>query len=237
MIEIWNYALDCGGKLKVSNFGRVARVFSNKESILSFCKSDRYFKVTLSLKKGEKKKNILVHRLVAKAFIPNPDNKPCVNHKDGNKHNNHVGNLEWCTVAENNRHAALIGLVNSGSATYNSVLSDADVRLIKSIHHSGRASKVAEMFGVSTGVVSNILNGVTYKNVKAEPAGSVWNNRKPNRCFNCKHFSRNGKRYGYCGVRSESFLNVATGENEIVYTQVSSIFVCSRYQSKFKNEV
>lgn len=111
MTEIWNYALDCGGKLKVSNFGRVARVFSNKERILSLCKSDRYFKVTLSLKKEEK--TILVHRLVAKTFIPNPDNKPCVNHKDGNKHNNHVDNLEWCTVLENNRHAQAIGLART----------------------------------------------------------------------------------------------------------------------------
>jgi hypothetical protein len=52
-----------------------------------------------------KRKGYLAHRLVALAFIPNPDNKRCVNHKDGNKSNNHISNLEWMTYSENHKHA------------------------------------------------------------------------------------------------------------------------------------
>lgn len=56
-------------------------------------------------KQGGKRKNILVHRLVAQAFIPNPNNKKEVNHIDGNPLNNIVSNLEWCTSSENRTHA------------------------------------------------------------------------------------------------------------------------------------
>lgn len=62
-----------------------------------------YRRVVLS--KHNKSYNFLVHRLVAQAFIPNPDNKPCVNHKDLNRENNGVENLEWVTYKENNNYA------------------------------------------------------------------------------------------------------------------------------------
>lgn len=57
-------------------------------------------------------KQELVHRIVAKCFIKNTDNLPCVNHKDGNKLNNNILNLEWCTYSENTKHAYRTGLEN-----------------------------------------------------------------------------------------------------------------------------
>ena len=69
---------------------------------------DGYRKVWLS--KSSKKTPFFVHRLVAMAFLENPNNKPIVNHVNGNKKNNHISNLEWCTRSENDKHAFKLGL-------------------------------------------------------------------------------------------------------------------------------
>ena len=68
-------------------------------------------------KEGEPK-TFLVHRLVAMAFIPNPENKPCINHKDGDPRNNKIGNLEWCTYKENENHAKRNGLDGHSKVIY-----------------------------------------------------------------------------------------------------------------------
>lgn len=68
-----------------------------------FIKSNGYFHVTVNTKQEP------IHRLLALAFIPNPENKKCVNHKDGNRINNSLENLEWATYSENNKHALATG--------------------------------------------------------------------------------------------------------------------------------
>lgn len=71
--------------------------------------------VIVSLQIRKTKKKLSVHRLVAQAFIPNPNNLPEVNHKNGNKGDNGIANLEWCTHHHNSLHAAKSGLLRSGA--------------------------------------------------------------------------------------------------------------------------
>ena len=85
----------------VSNTGLVKRISTNH--ILSFGNKKRYY--TVALHSNGVRKDRYVHRLVALAFLPNPNNLKYVNHIDHNIHNNHVENLEWCTSSENARHS------------------------------------------------------------------------------------------------------------------------------------
>ena len=108
-MEIWKEVKGYEGLYQVSNLGRIKRHFKNgKENILNGkIDKDGYIEVILS--KNQNKKYCRLHRLVACAFISNPDDKAEVNHKDRNKRNNDVCNLEWVTPSENVRHTFLTG--------------------------------------------------------------------------------------------------------------------------------
>lgn len=113
--EIWKDVVGYEGLYKVSNFGRIKsfplRSNHNGELIMKNQIITGY--KVVSLCKNNKMKLVKVHRLVAIAFIDNPDNKPQVNHIDGNKLNNNVDNLEWVTAQENSIHAFRTGLRNN----------------------------------------------------------------------------------------------------------------------------
>jgi len=118
-IEIWKDVVGFEGMYEVSNFGNIKsceritiRVFKNhqsrlpvKEKILSpiFNKKNGYLRVSLSAKLYQ------VHTIVAEAFLPNPEDKPTVNHIDLNKKNNSLSNLEWATRSEQTKHAYKMG--------------------------------------------------------------------------------------------------------------------------------
>ena len=102
-MEEWKDIKGYEGKYQISNKGRVKSLNykrTGKEKILKLSSDiNGYKKITLC--KNSKQKTYLIHKLVAEAFLPNPDNLPVVNHKDENKLNNNVENLEWCTQAYN----------------------------------------------------------------------------------------------------------------------------------------
>jgi len=127
MKEIWKPVPLFEESYKVSNFGRVKSikriikvrtdktkrnyVYSGQIRVTHINKFGyRRIKLTVRENSVYRQKSYVIHRLVAMVFIPNPKNKPQVNHIDGNKLNNNVSNLEWCTAKENIRHAFRTGL-------------------------------------------------------------------------------------------------------------------------------
>src|SRR5690606_38396846 len=123
--EEWSPVVGYEGFYEVSTTGRVRNSSTGKIKAKTLLRG--YEKVCL-WKQGTVN-SPLVHRLVAKAFIPNPNNKPQVNHKDGNKQNNCVSNLEWVTAKENIGHAYTSGLRNSAHSS--AKVTPNDVRFIR----------------------------------------------------------------------------------------------------------
>lgn len=109
MIEIWKPIKE-DNRYLVSNLGRVKRAHrrGTERILCTWLTNHGYPAIHVIV--DSKKKLLLVHRLVAEAFIENLNCLPVVNHIDGKKINNDVRNLEWCTPAENNKHAFTIGL-------------------------------------------------------------------------------------------------------------------------------
>ena len=114
-------------------------------------------------------KTVKVHRLVAETFIPNPNNWPQINHKDGNKQNNCVKNLEWCDNSYNQLHAFKNKLQKGEFNHPNSKLKYEDVIYIKENYQKGvkgqGARILAKKFNVSVGTIFAIVKGKSYKNI------------------------------------------------------------------------
>lgn len=139
-------------------------------------KLDRYgYPVVSMIKEKRKKVTRTVHRLVALTFIDNPDNHPTVNHKDGNKENNSIDNLEWVSWKQNTQHSWDIGLCKAydRKRPYNSeairdrnrkarkhYFCQKDVDKIKQLRGEGLSQqKIADIVGIPQGTISHILRG------------------------------------------------------------------------------
>ena len=107
MEEIWSPIDGYAGKYEVSSFGRINSILAFKNftrESFSFGSVEPHGYRIITLTSNGAKRTFYVHRLVALAFIPNPNNLPCINHIDENKGNNHIENLEWCTYKYNSNY-------------------------------------------------------------------------------------------------------------------------------------
>lgn len=151
---------------EISNLGNVKTLYGRYKKCIfkkPFVRKDGY--VVINLVKDNKQTTFYLHRLVAGHFIPQDGNilKSEVNHKDGNKQNNSVDNLEWCTVSENKKHAYNTGLTKIGSKRTSSKLTEEIVYQIPQLIKDGISIiNIAKKFGVSKTAIYHVLTGRNY---------------------------------------------------------------------------
>jgi len=172
--EIWKDIDGYEGLYQVSNIGRVRSLprtvpdgGRRKGMIMKPHISNNYIHIGLYDRASKKNKSQIVHRLIAKTFIPNPLNKPQVNHINGIKHDNRVENLEWVTNAENMQHAFKTGLINNnGELGTKSKLTNNQVLKIREMASNGmKKCKIAIEFGVHEATIGQIVNRVIWKHI------------------------------------------------------------------------
>lgn len=181
MEEIWKDIPDWEGMYQISSIGNIRslnrpvkargdKISIKKGKILKpLFDKDGYLHI--GLYKEQKGYFRRLHRLVALAFIPNPENKPLVNHLNGIKDDNRVENLEWCTQQRNMQHAHKTGLkVNThmfGEGCNFSKLNDEQILYIRASYDKKTNSykKLAEQFNVSASQISNIIRRNNWKHI------------------------------------------------------------------------
>lgn len=161
--EEWRDVVGGEGFYQVSNIGRVKSFVRKRVRFLTQTKYwGGYFGVGLRRLKDATSRTFLVHRLVAQAFIPNPECKPFVNHINGIKTDNRVENLEWVTGSENLAHSYRVGLRVSARGK----LSEEDVRYIRENPDGLTRKQLSEKFGVAVNNICQVCNYKSYKYVK-----------------------------------------------------------------------
>ena len=167
MKEQWKDIAGYKGDYQVSSSGNVRSWKYNMPEPLAVRNIRGYHSVLLY--KSGKPLNKYVHRLVLEAFMPNLENKPQVNHKNGNKQDNILSNLEWVTRSENSLHAHRNGLMNlpRGEEHFVTKLTEEQVKVIKWARqgYDLKYWQLARMFGVSLATIGNIITGKTWRHV------------------------------------------------------------------------
>lgn len=166
MEEIWMPVVGYEDIYIVSSLGAVKRIKTqtNNQYGAGFVLKNNMNRgyCSVQLHNGKSAKSMRVHRLVASAFIPNPENKPHINHINGIKHDNRIENLEWCTPSENEKHSYdVLGKISSKC-----VLSSADVVSISNRYSNGEKMPViAKDYGVTVTAIHMAVTGKSHKKV------------------------------------------------------------------------
>lgn len=171
-MEIWKDLPGSEGTYQVSNLGRIKSlerevrrgqniIMRLPEKVLSTRKHVGYENITLRI--DGKTKVCSVHRLVAKTFLQNPNNYKAVNHIDGNKLNNNLSNLEWCSYSQNMKHAYKTGLKVAKNGAKLSAAQVAEIRTL-CVSSNLTLKQIGERFGVSKAAISKIKNRKSWNN-------------------------------------------------------------------------
>lgn len=160
MEEVWKPIKEYGGKYKISNLGRVK---NNKDELLSYYKNNKGYCLTTFCYNG-KSYHPTIHRLVAMYFIPNPNNLPQVNHKDNNKLNNRVDNLEWCNQRYNYDEGMKTFNYSHNEDHFFAKLKNSDVFMIYELFKLGfTRSTIAKIVGLVPASIEAIEKGISYR--------------------------------------------------------------------------
>ena len=166
--EQWRDVVDYEGLYQVSNLGRVKSMAFGTVKIRKPVLANPGY-LGLVIYKNNLPQSARIHVLVARAFIPNPEDKPEVNHRFGNKKDNRVSELEWATSSENRRHAYDFGLKRQGAEHPRAKFTEEQVRYIRKVCIPGDRefgiSALARKFGVNVEAIRRIYNHKHYKNV------------------------------------------------------------------------
>ncbi len=136
---------------KIDNEGNIYSVRGIMKGTL---RKDGYIQVIM-----DKGKCDLAHRVIAKALIPNPLNKPCINHKDGNRANNHPSNLEWCTYLENEKHAKKMWGKGRGEKNGMARFKRQDIAVMRVLFQLGYTlTELSHEYSCSSSRIHNIIS-------------------------------------------------------------------------------
>lgn len=162
MIEEWKDMVGSEELYQISNLGNIFSKISNR--IVKSSYDQNGYKIRTHKVNG---KAIVtkVHRAVALAFIPNPENKPFVNHINGIKDDNSVNNLEWVTSSENQKHNISINENRRGTGHWSAKLTEDDVKYIRNNPDKLRQCDLAIKFGLHQSRISAIVSGKSYKDL------------------------------------------------------------------------